>query len=787
MRTLDIKLLRDLRRMWTQALSIAAITMVGTAAYIILIGTANSILVTQVNYYERQQFAYIFATAQYVPNFVAKRLEEINGVGKVTTGIAYTSVVNIQSMDQPATCQATTIPEEGDLNQLYIRSGRALTPHSRREVIVSEGFALVHNIQLGDFLNITMKGMGYRFQVVGIALSPEYVFFAVPGAMVPDDRLFGVLWFNREFLEEAYEIKGGFNKVSFSIIGDVNENDVITAVDAVLKPYGGTGAFPRADHISHSTINSQIEQLNATVKYAAPVFVGIVAFLLHMVMKRHIETEREQIGSFKAFGYSNTDIVLHYLKFVLVIVASGVAAGMLVGSKIGELATIPYARMFHFPYLEYVQEPLVFVQVAIIQVGAGLIGCLHSLHSAARLPPAVAMRPPPPPVYKRTWLEIMLQKVISDQPSRMIMRHIIRWPLRSLMTVFAIAGAMAVLVAPLGMLSSSERMVDIHFFEAERQDMTVAFGRTPSEYAAMDIKHLPGVLSAEPFRNVAARLEFGGKQRRVAVLGRRQGNELSRPLDANDDGIQVPKEGIVISVSMAEFLGARIGEYVTLRFLEGRKPVIEMPIVALAENYQGPTFFMTYVDAEVLNDILREGNVINGVYITHDPLYLKPFFKQLKGAPAMVAGITHAGALAALRRGMEGKTRMTYFYVLIAGIIIFGAVYNSARISLAERSRELAGMRLLGYTRSEVSYVLLGELAILTLAALPVGSGLGYALAYLLTEGSSNYVYRLPLYFKWSSIGYAVLVVMAMVAISGAFMAKRIFNLDLIATLKTKE
>lgn len=787
MRALDIKLLRDLRRMWTQAVSIAAITMVGTAAYIILVGTANSILTTQVNYYERHHFANVFSAAQYVPNFVAKRLEQIDGVGLVTTGIAFTSVVKLETMDQPATCQATTIPDEGELNQLYLRSGRRLTPHSRREVIVSEGFAQAHNIQLGDTLHTTMKGASYRFQVVGIALSPEYVFFAVPGAMVPDDRLFGVLWFNRSFLEEAYEIQGGFNKVSVSMVGDAHEKDVITAVDAVLGPYGGTGAFPRADHVSHATVNAQIEQLRSTVKYAAPVFIGIVAFLLHMVMKRHIETEREQIGSFKAFGYSNADIIGHYLKFVMVIIASGVAAGMAVGAQIGELATTPYARMFHFPYLEYAQDPLVFLEVTVIQLGAGLIGCLHSLHAAAHLPPAVAMRPPPPPVYKRTLLETMLQKVITDQPSRMIMRHIVRWPLRSVMTIFAIAGAMAVLVAPLAMLSSSERMVEVHFFEAERQDMTIAFGRTPSDFAVMDMKQLPGVLNAEPFRNVAARLEFDGKQRRVAVLGRNEINDLSRPLDAEGNPINVPREGIVISVSMAEWLGAKRGDYVTLRFLEGVKPTVQLPIVALSENYMGVTFFMTYVHYEVLNNILREGNVINGVYITHDPTQLKPFFKQLKMSPAMVAGITHAGALAALRRATDGKARMTYFYVVIAGIIIFGAVYNSARISLAERSRELAGMRLLGYTRSEVSYVLLGELAILTLGALPVGSALGYGLSYLLTEGTSNYLFRLPLYFKWSSIGYAILVVMAMVAVSGAFMAKRIFNLDLISTLKTKE
>lgn len=787
LRALDIKLLRDLRRMWTQVLSIAAITMVGTAAFIILVGTANSIQHTQIEYYEKYRFANLFAGAQYVPNHVADRLRRIDGIGVVTTGIAYTAMIQLPSMHEPASCQVSSQPGEGDLNQLHLRVGRHITAGNKREVIVSEGFAKAHNLQPGDYMLATMKGYRYRLQVVGVALSPEYVFFGVPGAMIPDDRLFGIMWVDRKLLEEAFEIEGGFNKVAFSVVGDAHEPDVIDQIDAVLRTYGGTGAYPRADHVSHATINSQIEQLRATVQYAAPVFIGIVAFLLHMLMMRHIETEREQIGSFKAFGYSNADIVWHYLKFVLIIVATGLAMGMLVGVELGERATGSYANRFHFPSMEYVLDPLIFLEVIAIQLGAALIGCLHSLKSAADLPPAVAMRPPPPPVYKRTLIERIVQRFVTDTPSRMILRHIVRWPVRSAMTVLAIAGAMAVLVAPLGSLSSTEHMVDVHFFQAERQDMTIAFGRTPSADALLEMKKFPGVQVVESFRNSSARVEFNGKKRKVMILGRARDNELSRPLDKTAHPLQMPEEGIIISVSMAEWLGAKVGDYITLHFLEARKPTVQLPIVALSENHMGMTFFQMYLDAKLLNRILREGSVVSGVHLQVDTLEMRALYQKLKQTPAVTGTITHAGSLNAMRRAMEQATKITWFNLIIAGIIIFGAVYNSARISLAERSRELAGMRLLGYTRWEVSYILLGELAILTLLALPLGSVMGYYLAYLLTEGTSNYMFRLPLYFKWSSIGYAILSVMAMVAISGALMAKIIFNLDLISTLKTKE
>lgn len=787
MAALNIKLLRDLRRMWTQALSIAVITMIGTAAYIILVGSANSIQYTQTDYYEETHFANVFASAQYVPLHVADRLRKIDGVGVVTTGAAYTAVLQLEDMYETASCAVSQQPSEGGLNQLHIVTGRRILPGAKREAIVSEGFAKAHKLQPGDYFWATMRGHRYRLQVVGVALSPEYIFFGIPGAMIPDDRLFGIMWVDRKLLDEAFEIEGGFNKVSFSVVGDAYEPDVIDQIDGILAHYGGSGAYSRADHVSHATITSQIQNLRDTVKYAAPVFIGVVSFLLHMLMMRHIETEREQIGSFKAFGYSNSDIVWHYLKFVLCIVATGLIAGMLLGARMGEVATASYARRFHFPSMQYILDYGIFVQVVGIQLGAALVGCLHSLYSAAKLPPAVAMRPPPPPLYKRTLIERVLQHVITDTPSRMIVRHIVRWPMRSLTTILSISGAMAVLVAPMGSLNSQKHMVDVHFFQAERQDMTVAFGKTPSDASVREAQHYPGVQLVETFRNTAAKVEFRGKKRKVMILGRPPVNELSRPLDSEAQPIEMPQEGIIISVSMAEWLGARVGDHITLRFLEVRKPVADLPIVGLSENYMGMTFFQMYMDSRYLNKILRESPVVSGVHLQMDPLQKRPLYDILKKSPAVTGTITHSGSLAAMRRAQEQATKITYFNLMIAAFIIFGAVYNSARISLAERSRELAGMRLLGYTRWEVSYILLGELAILTLASLPIGSFMGYYLSYLLTEGASNFMYRVPLFFEWSSIGYAILSVLVMVAISGAFMSKRIFNLDLIATLKTKE
>jgi putative ABC transport system permease protein len=398
---------------------------------------------------------------------------------------------------------------------------------------MSETFANANHLDVGSTFYAVIKGQRRQLRVVGIGLSPEYIFFGVPGTMVPDDQRFGVLWMDRDTLASAFDLRGAFNDVSLALMRGANTQDVIDRVDAILEPYGGIGAFARKDQISHATLNGDIEQLRATIQVAAPLFLGVVAFLLNMLMKRHIETERESIGVLKAFGYSNGAVAWHYAKLVLTIVVLGIIGGLVGGALLGRVVTQRYATSYHFPFLQYAMTGSVFVEAAAVQFGAALVGGFGSLRKAVLLQPAVAIRPAPPPVYKRTLIERMGLRLFGDQPTRMILRHLLRWPVRSALTSLGIALATAILVAPLAILDSANHMVDVHFFRSERQDLTVAFAQTRADRPAMHaMSREPGVLAAEPFRATLADVRFGARQRRITVLGRPEGvNELNRAAD----------------------------------------------------------------------------------------------------------------------------------------------------------------------------------------------------------------------------------------------------------------
>jgi putative ABC transport system permease protein len=790
MNGLNRKLIRDLWHMRGQALAIALVTAAGTTAFITLLGTLLSLEKTQAAYYERLRFADIFVNMRRAPESELNELARIPGVKQVTGRIVFNVVVDLGGKREPVNSLLISAPRPGEapLNDIYIRKGRLVSPGSTDEVVMIEPFAEANGLDLGSRFFATIKGHRKELKLVGIALSPEYIFFGVPGAMVPDNRRFGVMWMDREALAAAFDLREAINDVGVSILASASADDIMNKVDLSLDRFGGVGAYGRKDHVSHATLNGDIEQLRTSTEIAAPLFLGVVAFLLHMLMMRHVETEREHIGVLKAFGYRNRSVAWHYMKLVLFIVGLGIAVGLMGGAQLGRFVTGLFASNYHFPFLEYALTPTVFSTAVVIQLAAAVIGAFGSLYSAVRLPPAVAMRAPPPPVYKSTVLEKLGLRLIRDQPTRMILRHVIRWPVRSLMTSLGIALATAILIAPMAVFDSAKHMVQVHFFFAERQDLTIALAQVRPRYASiLALQHEVGVLQVEPFRATLANVSFGKKRRRITVIGKEPVNELSRPILNGLDPLMLPNGGIVVSSSMASWLGAHLGDFLDVQFLEGRRPLVHIPITAVAQSYVGLTFFVLQMNIHELNRIMGDGDVLTGVNLRLDPELTYDLFDSLKNIPSVTGVVSHTAQLQAMRSMMEQTTRMTLLNVAFAAIIAFGVVYNNARISLAERSRELATMRMLGFSRLQVSYILFGELALLTGAAIPFGAAMGYFLGWKLTAGASNEMFRLPLWVESNSFGYAITTILITVILSSVIVVWRVFGLDLIGILKTRD
>jgi putative ABC transport system permease protein len=784
---LDHKLLRDLWRLRVQALAVALIVASGVAVLVMSLAAIEALEDTAARYYERQRFADVFASARRVPEAVAREIAELPGVRAVESRIRQFATLDVGDFPEPVMASVVSVPETGQpaLNRLVLRSGRWIQPGRPDEVLIAESFAEGHGLAPGDRFHALMNGRRRELRVVGVALSPEYVYAIGPGALMPDAKRYGALWMGREALEAIWDLDGAFDDLALTLYRGARSEDVIECVDTLLDPWGGTGAYPRRDQLSNWFLMNEIEQLRAMAQILPTIFLVVAAFLTNMVLARLIAIERSEIGLLKAFGYSDFAVGLHYAKLVVVLASLGVVLGWIAGDLFGRWTTAIYAEFFRFPLLVYAPGAGVFLLSGLVSLAAALAGALGAVRRAVALPPAEAMRPPAPPTFRGHADGDGRLARLLDQPTRIVLRQALRFPVRTFLTTLGLAASVAVLVMSMQWVDAIEELVDDYFWRQQRQDAMVGLVEVEDESVLSEAQRLPGVLAAEGHRTVAARLHAGPRSCREALIGLPAGGGLEIVRDADDRPVAVPADGLLVSTTVAALLAVDVGDSVRVEFLEGSREELEIPVAALFETLLGTP---VYIDLAALNRRLDDPQLVNTLLLKVDSAQEEAFFEALKALPT-ASGLVLRQASVTLFHETIAETMLIYtaFYVVFACILSFGVVYNTLRIALSERGRELATLRVLGFRTGEIGYMLLGEAALVVVLALPVGCVLGYGLAWLIAEQFTSELFRVPLAVGPDTYGRAVLVTLAAVGLCAFAMQRRLEHLDLIAVLKTRE
>lgn len=788
MRALDLKLWRDLWQMRGMAVAISLVMIGGVSTFVMSRVTYESLKITLTRYYVDQRFADVFGRLVRAPESVAGQLAQLPGVNQVETRVVAPVNLEVAGYNDPVTGRINSLPEVGEprLNVPWVRRGRLPMPRADDEVALSEEFADAHGLQPGDRIWAVIKGHRKRLDIVGIVLSPEYMYAIPPGAIFPDHERYGILWMNRKSLATAVDMDGAFNDVSFSLQRGASARALIDRVDAVLARYGGFGAYPLDDQLSHRFITEELRGLETMATIFPVIFLGVAAFLLNVVITRLIGTEREQIGTLKAFGYSTLQIGVHYTKLVLAITAVGLFAGVALGLWFARGLANVYTEFYSFPYLQFHLDPLVLLQAGLVTVIAALAGTAFAVRRAASLSPAEGMRPEPPPVYRATILERAgLQRRLAE-PSRMIVRHLARQPFKAGLTMLGIAAAGGILMMTNFQRDAIDWMVGVQYGLSSREDLTVMFTDPTPRRALYSLQSLDGVQLAEGFRAVPARLVHGHRSYRTSVDGIEPGGELRRVLDAALQPVSIPTEGVVLTEYLAsEILRIEPGQWLTIEVLEGRRPVLQVPVAGVTRQYLGVN---AYMSRAALNRLMHEGPAISGARLAVDADRQAEIYRLLREMPRVAGTIVRDTSIDQFNEMMEETILyFTFVTALLGGFIAFGVVYNSARIALSERSRELASLRVLGFTRGEVGYILLGEIGLLTLLAIPLGFGFGGALSGYLSLAFSSDLYRIPLIIAPSTYALAAVIVLVSFAMTGALIWRKLARLDLVEVLKTRE
>jgi putative ABC transport system permease protein len=785
-KSLDRKLLRDLWSLKTQVVSIALVIACGIGGFIGSFSTYGSLLWSRDNYYATARFPHIFATAKRAPVSLLERIRNIPGAVEVEARVVRDAQLSIPGVVPPMIARLIghDFEHPGGMNRLTLKSGRWPAPNARGEVVVNQRFLEARSLKLGDRMNVLLNGKLERVTLVGTALSPEYI-FATRGGGMPDDEWFAVLWIDARALAAAFNMEGAFNSVLLRAEKGASPEAMLDALDKILEPYGGFGAVTRDEQVSHKIITQEISQQRIFGTVLPAIFLAVAAFILNVVLHRQVHAQRGEIAALKALGYEDRWIAWHYLKFASVIVLLGAAIGIALGWWLGQGMTGLYTDLFHFPQFHFFLPGWLVLAGAGAALAAAFGGAFAATRGVLRLHAAEALRPPAPAQFRPLLLERLGYVELLTSAQRMIMRNLERRPVRAASTVAGIAGSVAILISGTFWADSLEWFIDVQFNQVQRADVHVGFAEPVTRNVRLELARLPGVGEVEVNRAIPVRLRAGHRTYRTGITGVEDEATLSRILDADLREAKPAAGGVLLTKRLADRLGVRPGDSLIAELLEGKRVKAEVRVTGTVREMAGMNAWMRLED---LNRLAQEGPVVSAAGLSVERAGETALLERLKEMPAAAVVIVNRSLVDTFR---ETTARNVMFFTTVLSIfaatIAVGVVYNNARIQLAERAWELASLRVLGFTRREVSVLLLGELAVEIAVAIPLGFAAGYWLAALLVALMQQEVMEFPLVIFPTTYLYAGAVVFAAGVVSALIVRNRIDNLDLVAVLKTRE
>ena len=793
MQALNRKLLRDLRLMWSQALTIALVVASGIGGFLTTLSAVDSLALARDRFYAEARFADLFAGLKRAPLALESALRAVPGVADVQTRVEAVVRISLPGVSDPVVGQLIGIDSRQTprLNRLVLRSGRAPDDSGSPgrpladgalPVWVSESFASARHLKRGDRLGALVNGRQRTLVLAGVALSSEFIFAGLWG--MPDQRGFGVFWVDHEALAAAYDMEGAFNQLAVKLAPGADERAAIAGLQALLAPYGAREVHDRTQQTSHAMVDNEIKEQRVLGTLLPGIFLAVAAFLLNVVVSRLVATQREQIAALKALGYANRAIATHYLGLVLLIVALGLVGGVALGKQLGLMLTGLYGEFFRFPRFDHVLDPALVLTGLGLTVATAVAGTLNAILATVRLTPAEAMRPPAPGHFRRTLLERLgLRRVPTAL--RMILRQMERRPWRTLLSVVGVAAAVAIVILGNFFRDAIDTIVDSQFNVSMRNDVAVWTFEPLAERGRAELLRLPGVRAAESTRFALVTLVNGHRRERVQIRGYATASDLYRVVDLHNHVLPLTGDGVVMTDRLAHKLGLQPGDEVQAEVLEGRERTLSLRVERLIPEMMG---LNVYMRREALNRALGEGDIANGFVLSLDPGAEDRLLEATRAMPRVAGAFSKASMLRNMQEVSARNIRiMSTVLTAFAAVIAVGVVYNNARIALAERSWELASLRVLGFTRAEVSTLLLGEMALSIGLALPLGMSLGWGLVHLLAGAMASDQFQFPVVIQPRTYAWAGLCVVAAALASALVVRRRIDQLDMVAALKTRD
>jgi putative ABC transport system permease protein len=784
------KLLRDLL---SRKASLAALILIigfGISALVGFLSIARDLEFAKESYFRACRMGDFYVEVKRAPAWIKDELEAIPNVREVRGRVSLPVSVDLPDLTEPISGRALSLPAERRpiINDVQLQQGQWFSGPGAQEVLLNFSFARANHLLPGSRIRIMLLDEQRDFLVVGTVSSPEYIYL-IPegGGLAPDPKRFAAVYFEESFLQEASDLEGAWNQFVGSVYdtGDPAVLPMLQTLKEKLDFYGAIDAQRMNEQPSTQFLENELENVRKSSFITPVIFLSVAALILNVLIARLVQQQRTVIGTMKAIGYTSWQVMSHYLLYGIAIGSAGALVGWVVTYGIHTSLISFYQVIFEFPGIRTRFHPDLYIGGLLTSAAAAALGTIKGTLAAVRLSPAEAMHPPPPERTHRTPLELF-PSLWRRLPFRwkMVFRAIFRNPFRS--TVSLVSGIVAsmLIVGALAMKDGMTKLARYELEEVSRQDLTVVL-RDPREFGFSNEEH-QFVEFTEPQLQVPADLSNGARLRTINITGLVQGNRLYTPLDQSGSKIQIPDAGLVLSRKLAEILEVDVGDEILVQPLFGERRKVAARVAALAETYVG---LAAIADIEYLSRLIGEEWAANVVLTSsfegaNDDRYMA----RLKEQRAVIGATRRLEALEQFEEAFSKANAIIIgIFVLFAMVIGFGSVLNSSLVSLSERQRETATLRVLGFTTAQVARIFALESIILYGIGALVGLYAGVLYVDFLTVAYSSELFRFPAVLRTER--FVQTTILMFLCIGGAQLLVRqlVVKLPWLEIMKVKE
>ncbi len=780
MKKLDLRLLRMIKASKGQFISVVVIIMVALSIFISFSTTAVNMRNGIDYYYEETKLSHIHVQLMRIPQSALDQIESIEGVTDVQGRVTFDVPLKTDDEEEKVRIRIISLPEGGGkVNRLY--SDETLDEIAQGNAILIRQFAEARNITPGNIIQPYINGREHSLKVTGVASSSEFVYLMEnEQTMMPAPEKFGVVYVTEEFAQSVYGYKGSYNELLIRVKDEDMIDDVSEELEERLDKYGVKRIIKREDQLSHKILSQELMGLD-TMAAAIPIlFLVVAGIIISIVLSRIVSNDRMSIGVLKALGYGNMDVLFHYLKYALFIGLTGSALGILIGLSLAGVLSELYAMFFEIPLLkvdiQYIYIIYSLILTSLFCIASGLMGARHVLG----IMPADSMRPEPPKSGKHIFIEKIT--FIWSRLSfswKMVIRNIVRMKRRFVFLVMGLAMAFAINTVPVFMWDSATGMFYIQFGQFQKMDYIIGLAKPMSEDVIYDIKGLMKDGKLEPRIEYPFEIRNGWKKMNASIIGVPRDTKFYEFRNEYDKEVTLPERGIFITEYMAKALNIKKGDHVRVKNFIPGKDDMDFEVKEIIKQYLGAN---AYMDIEHMRETLTEKNMITGVAASSK--------EDLKTKLEDAKNISSISSIDDMTKTFEEYIDIMLLSInimmLFGGVLGFALIYNSTIISIAERRMELAALRVMGFDKKEIFWMLAKENSMITFIAILLGIPVGIGMIQSMADAFNTELYSLPIIITPRTFVMAGLSTILFAAIAQLAALKKIHNINFIDALKSR-